>query len=92
MVNIVSIILTISNCIVWTINSVSFWQIGIKMPEYIVFANWVGIIPYMLLIPFLCIRKYAILHPEKLKIHLLFILCSFLSTLGKISFFHLCLN
>jgi hypothetical protein len=48
-----TLLLTTSNCIMWTINSISFWQVGIKMPNYPIFANWIGIVPYLFIIPYL---------------------------------------
>lgn len=76
------ILLTIGNCIVWTINSLSFWQVGIAMPEYPIFANWIGIIPYLFTIPFI---YFGFVSPFKEgKKHLLFIACAFLSTTDSV--------
>ena len=83
MINITTIVLTISNCLVWTINSVSFWQIGVKMPDYMIFANWIGIIPYLFIIPLMFMKKFQTATLNA-KIHLLFILCAFLSTTDSV--------
>ena len=69
------IVLTVVNCIVWTINSVSFWQVGVKMPDYPIFANWIGIVPYVLFIPLLAWRPVHLL----LRIHMLLIAYTVLS-------------
>lgn len=51
------IILTTVNCLVWTLNSISFWQLGVKMPGYPIFANWMTFLPYILFIPLLAWKR-----------------------------------
>ena len=76
------IFLTIANCIIWTINSLAFWQVGILMPNYLIFANWIGIIPYIFIIPFIFLD---FIPPWKEpKKHLLFIICAFLTTTDSV--------
>jgi drug/metabolite transporter (DMT)-like permease len=71
-----TLLLTTSNCIMWTINSISFWQVGIKMSNYPLFANWIGIVPYLFIIPFIFFDK----SPKSWKKHCLYILCALFST------------
>lgn len=78
----IQVLLTVSNCVVWTINSLSFWQVGIVMPDYPIFANWIGITPYLFIIPFIYC-KFVSPFKEGKK-HLLFIACAFLSTIDSV--------
>jgi len=73
------LILGITNFILWIINSISFWQVGIKMSGYPIFANWIGIIPYIFFIP--------IIYKDKdfnWKKHLLYFFCTLFSVADSI--------
>lgn len=76
------ILLTIANCIVWTINSLSFWQVGIYMPNYPIFANWIGIVPYLFTIPLICFGFVSPLKEHRK--HIMFIVCALLSTTDSV--------
>lgn len=69
------VVLTVVNCVVWTVNSVSFWQVGVKMPDYPIFANWIGLVPYVLFIPLLAWKPNRLI----LRIHILLITYTILS-------------
>lgn len=73
-------ILTVVNCIVWTINSVSFWQVGVKMPGYPIFANWITLIPYILFIPLLAWKRTRLVW----QVHLLLLSYTVLSVLDSV--------
>lgn len=76
-----TVILISVNSVVWVLNSVSFWQVGVKMPGYPSFANWIGILPYMIFIPFIY-RDFS--KPFIWKLHIWFGIYSLLSTLDSV--------
>jgi drug/metabolite transporter (DMT)-like permease len=70
-----TIVLITVNSIVWTFNSISFWQIGVKMPGYPIFANWITLIPYIVFVPFLFWRRTRLVW----QVHALFLIYTILS-------------
>jgi len=76
-----TLILIFVNSLVWVLNSVSFWQVGVKMPGYPVFANWIGILPYMIFIPFIY-RDFR--KPFIWQLHLWFVLYALLSSIDSV--------
>lgn len=83
------LLLVILNCLFWIINSISFWQMGLKSGKYPFFILWFTLIPYVIILPpLLLCKKFRNEMNEKttkdkIKIHLCYILYAFLSTLDS---------
>lgn len=52
------LILVVGNTLSWIVNSLSFWQMTLDMPNNEVFLLWFTLIPYILLCPLLFFDKF----------------------------------
>jgi hypothetical protein len=51
-------VLCFVNIVLWVANSVTFWTVGQRLPDYPYFVTWFTTTPYLILIPYLLLKRF----------------------------------